>query len=164
MKFVLRCISRECTSNANEISFSTREIHFLFHRIHVLFCFYSRKKQIHMNIHNIERKCCIKYLHFIYLDKQLNWKSKIAHVNCKLTKNIGIFYKLRHCLDIHMLKHLCYTFIYPYLSYGAMSWGNTYIKLQQQQQSFYGRFPRLQVDRPVASHRSFLHFSRSSHI
>lgn len=85
----------------------------------------SRKKQIHVNIHNIERKNCIKYLG-IYLDEHLNWKSQIANVNNKITKNIGIFYKLRYCLDLHMLKQLYYTLIYPYLSYGAMSWGNTY--------------------------------------
>ena len=67
-----------------------------------------RKKYIQMNILNIERKSYIKYLG-IYLDEHLNWKSQITYVNNKAAKNIGIFYKLRHYLNIHMLKQLYYT-------------------------------------------------------
>ena len=85
----------------------------------------NTKEHININIHNIECKNCIKYLG-IYLDEHLNWKSQIVHVNNKIAKNIGIFYKLRHYLNIHMLKQLYYNLIYPYLTYGVMSWGNTY--------------------------------------
>ena len=85
----------------------------------------NTKEHININIYNIERKSCIKYLG-IYLDEHLNWKSQIVHVNNKIATNIGIFYKLRHYLNIHMLKQLYYNLIYPYLTYGVMSWGNTY--------------------------------------
>ena len=85
----------------------------------------SKKKRINIKIHNIEQKNCIKYLG-IYLDEHINWKSQIAHVNSKLAKNTGIFYKLRHLLNIDMLKQLYYNLIYPYLTYGIMSWGIKY--------------------------------------
>ena len=85
----------------------------------------SNKKHININIPNIERKNCIKYLG-IYLDEHLNWKSQIAHVNSKLAKNIGIFYKLLHLSNIYILKQLYYNLIYPYLTYGVMSWGSAY--------------------------------------
>ena len=84
-----------------------------------------KKKHFSINIHNIERKNCIKYLG-IYLDEHLNWKNQIAHVNSKIAKNIGIFYKLRNLLNIKMLKQLYYNLNYPYLTYGIMSWGITY--------------------------------------
>ena len=62
----------------------------------------------------------------IYLNKHLNWESQIAHVNSKLTKNIGIFYKLRHCFRYTHAQaaDLLYTLICPYLSYGAKRWSN----------------------------------------
>jgi hypothetical protein len=34
--------------------------------------------------------------------------------------------KLRNYLNVHMLKQLYYTLIYPYLSYVSMSWGSNY--------------------------------------
>ena len=85
-----------------------------------------RKPAIHnINILNIERKTSIKYLG-IYLDEHLNWKTHIAHVQGKLTKNLGILNQLRNYLNLKMLRQLYYTLIYPYLNYGAMCWGNNY--------------------------------------
>ena len=60
------------------------------------------------------------------MDEHLTWKSQITHVNSKISKNLGIFYKLRNYLNVHMLKQLYYTLIFPYLSYGSMSWGSNY--------------------------------------
>ena len=85
-----------------------------------------QKPAIHnINILNIERKTSIKYLG-IYLDNHLNWKTQIAHVQGKLTKNLGVLNQLRNYLDLKMLRQLYYALIYPYLNYGAMCWGNNY--------------------------------------
>ena len=85
-----------------------------------------QKPAIHnINILNIERKTSIKYLG-ICLDEHLNWKTHIAHVQGKLTKNHGILNQLRNYLNLKMLRQLYYTLIYPYLNYGAMCWGNNY--------------------------------------
>ena len=78
-----------------------------------------------INIPNIERKDHIKYLG-ILLDENLNWKKQISLVNNKIAKNIGIFYKLRHFVNLQTLKQLYYCLVYPYLNYGSISWGNTY--------------------------------------
>ena len=79
-----------------------------------------QKPAIHnINILNIERKTSIKYLG-IYLDEHLNWKTHIAHVQGKLTKNLGILNQLRNYLNLKMLRQLYSTLIYPYLNYGAM--------------------------------------------
>ena len=52
--------------------------------------------------------------------------AQIRHVNNKLAKNSSIIYKLRRYLNLHTLKQVYYTLIYPFLTYGLTSWGNTY--------------------------------------
>ena len=58
-----------------------------------------------INILNIERKTSIKYLG-IYLDEHLNWKTQVAHVQGKLTKNLGVLNQLRNYLNLKMLLTL----------------------------------------------------------
>ena len=96
-----------------------------FQKTHYMVISSTRKKLNSIKISNIEQKGFIKYLG-IFLDDHINWKQQIKHVNNKIAKNIGIIYKLRHYLDLKMLKQLYYTLIYPYFTYGVMSWGNTY--------------------------------------
>jgi hypothetical protein len=87
----------------------------------------SQKKKIrNIRIRNFEQKDYIKYLG-IYIDKHLTWDYQIKYVNSKLAKNIGIINKLRYYVDLKTLKQLYYSLIYPYINYGLMSWGNTYI-------------------------------------
>ena len=66
-----------------------------------------------------------KYLG-VYIDQHLNWKDQITHVKNKVSRDIGILYKLRHYESIHVLKQLYYALIYPYLNYAVVVWGNTY--------------------------------------
>ena len=58
----------------------------------------SSKKQVHLNINNIERKSYIKYLHVgIYLDEHdLQWEPQIQHVNNKLAKSEALEPRLAH--------------------------------------------------------------------
>ena len=87
----------------------------------------SHKKQIsNVRIHEIEQKDYIKYLG-VYIDKHLKWGQQINHIKSKISKNTGILNKLRYYVNLQMLKQLYYSLIYPYLNYGIMSWGNTYI-------------------------------------
>ena len=75
-----------------------------------------------INITGIEQKDYIKYLG-IYIDKHLNWRPQIQHVNNKLAKNLGILSKLRYYIDLNILKQIYYALIYSYLSYGILAWG-----------------------------------------
>ena len=61
----------------------------------------------------------------VYIDKHLNWQPQLQHINNKVAKNTGILTKLRHYLNLHMLKQIYYALIYPYLSYGIFAWGCT---------------------------------------
>ena len=60
-----------------------------------------------INILNNERKTSTKYLG-IYLDEHLNWKTQIAHVQGKLTQNLGVLNQLRNYLNLKMLRQLYY--------------------------------------------------------
>ena len=73
----------------------------------------------------IARKTNIKYLS-VFIDEHLNWGPQILHINNKVSRNMGIINKLKNYLDIHTLTQLYYTLIFPYLSYGITSWGNTF--------------------------------------
>ena len=60
----------------------------------------SHRKTAKVEVLNIKKKDCIKYLG-IYVDKNLNWSAQIQHIDNKLSKNLGIFYKLRYLLLIY---------------------------------------------------------------
>ena len=52
-------------------------------------------------------------------NEHLNWKTQIAHVQGKLTKNLGVLNQLRNHLNLKMLRQLYYALINPYLNYYA---------------------------------------------
>ena len=85
----------------------------------------KRKTNIRITACNIEQNSQIKSLG-VFIDEHLKWDAQLQHINNKITKNIGILFKLRHYVPISTLKQLYYTLIYPYLTYGLMSWATAY--------------------------------------
>ena len=75
-----------------------------------------------INVNDIKIQSQIKYLG-VY-NQHLHWGPQIKHINSKLATNIGIVTKLRHYVNLHTLKQLYYSFIYPYLTYAITSWGS----------------------------------------
>jgi len=94
-----------------------------FDKTHYIVIKSSRRKKEPICISNITEKDHIKLLG-VYIDKSLGWDQQINHISNKISKNIGIIYKTRNYLKLPMLKQLYYTLIYPYLTYGILSWGN----------------------------------------
>ena len=95
MKEEFQNILKYC--NANKLSINMQKTNFM------LICSPQKLLPSNIKILNIEQKKCIKYLG-IYMDEHLTWKSQITHVNSKISKNLGIFYKLRNYLNVYMLK------------------------------------------------------------
>ena len=95
--------------------------------IYIYMIITSPKKKTYITITawNIEQKSQIKYLG-VFIDEHLKWDAQLQHINNKITKYIGILFKLRHHVPISTLKQLYYTLIYPYLTYGLMSWDTAY--------------------------------------
>lgn len=85
----------------------------------------AKKNNADINIQQIEQKEFVKYLG-IYIDQHLSWEQQIKFVHSKISKNVGIISRLRHYMSLKTLVNIYYSLIYPYLSYGILSWGSTY--------------------------------------
>ena len=59
------------------------------------------------------------------IDSNLSWKSQVSYIAKKIKRNIGILLKLRYYVNSDILVEL-YALIYPFLTYGLISWINTY--------------------------------------
>ena len=73
----------------------------------------------------IQRENCVKFLG-ILLDSNLSWKYHINELLKKLSRTIGIFYKIRYFVPSEILRLLYYFLFYSFLSYGVAVWGFTY--------------------------------------
>ena len=62
----------------------------------------------------------------VVIDNKLTWKQHITQISNKASKYIGVLQKANKSLNHSTLITLCYSFIYPYLSYCIVIWGGTY--------------------------------------
>ena len=62
----------------------------------------------------------------VYIDKNLKFSSHSKFIRDKLSKNIGILYKLSNYVPRNILRSVYFSVIYPYLNYCTIVWGNTY--------------------------------------
>ena len=60
----------------------------------------------------------------VIIDSHLSWKDHITLITNKISKNLGIISRIKHCLPFHVLLNLYYTLIFPYLSYCNIVWGS----------------------------------------
>ena len=77
----------------------------------------------------INKKAIDEVLHVKYLgiliDSQLSFKYHIDELNKKVSRAIGVLYKLRPFVTSKILTSIYYAIIYPFLLYGNVVWGNT---------------------------------------
>lgn len=62
----------------------------------------------------------------VLIDKNVSFSDHISHVNKKLSKNTGIFYRIRDNLTETAKLNYYYSLLYPYMSYGVIVWGSTF--------------------------------------
>ena len=65
----------------------------------------------------------VKYLG-VLIDSNLSWKFHIHDLCKKISKTIGVLYKIRRLVNSHILTNLYYAMIYPFLIYGINVWGS----------------------------------------
>ena len=58
----------------------------------------------------------------VFIDNRLNFLEHSRHISRKISKSIGIIYKLGKFLDSDILEMLYRSFVFPYLSYGIEIW------------------------------------------
>ena len=84
----------------------------------------SENPQIFLCNQLIEFKDQVSFLGVV-VDRNLKFSSHISYSCNKMSKSIGIFYKLKNYIDTKSLIKLYYTFIYPYMIYCNVIWGGT---------------------------------------
>ena len=67
----------------------------------------------------------IKYLGVI-IDSSLSWKHHILCITKKISRSIGIMYKLRPFLPLKVMKNVYYSLIYSHIVYAIEVWGSAF--------------------------------------
>ena len=67
----------------------------------------------------------VKYLG-VLIDSSLSWKTHNDNLVKKISRAIGIMYKIRYYVNHTILKNLYYSLIYPYLLYAIQVWGSAF--------------------------------------
>ena len=79
--------------------------------------------QIKLGQHTLERQNSGKFLGVI-LDEKLSFKEHIATTTNKVSKIVGLFYKLKKSFPLEIIYRLYYALIYPHLTYCLLAWGS----------------------------------------
>ena len=61
----------------------------------------------------------------VVLDERLNFRCHIDYVSVKVSKALGVLYKLQNYVSEKGLVNLYYSLVYPHLTYCNLSWGGT---------------------------------------
>ena len=57
------------------------------------------------------------------LDNKLNWKAHLNELSKKLSRAVGLIYKIRHLCPTSVLRSLYYSLFHSHMSYGLVLWG-----------------------------------------
>ena len=88
----------------------------------------------------------------VFMDNQINFSEHISYICTKVSKSIGILYKLKDYVSLSCLKQLYYSLIYPYLVYCSNIWGGTYSTHLKPLTVLQKRAIRLISKSPVLAH------------
>ena len=86
----------------------------------------KRSERLTLKLHHTKlfESSKIKYLGII-IDNKLNWKGHIAELSKKLSRAVGLIYKIRHMCPTAVLRSLYFSLFHSHLSYGLVLWGTT---------------------------------------
>ena len=90
---------------------------------------FTRKKnkiniQISIEGNKLDRVDETKYLG-VLLDHKLSWKDHANYITNKVSKASYIISKIRHYVDLPILKMIYYSLVHPHLNYCLTAWGGT---------------------------------------
>ena len=78
---------------------------------------------LRLNQTNIFESTKIKYLGII-LDSRLNWKHHITELCKKLSRAVGLIYKIKNFSTKSVLRSLYFSIFHSHLTYGLPVWGS----------------------------------------
>ena len=80
---------------------------------------------ITINKKAINEKEAIKYLG-VLVDSSLSWKHQISNLNKKISRSIGIMYKLRPFLTLNVMNNVYCSLVYSHIIYAIEVWGSAF--------------------------------------
>ena len=63
------------------------------------------------------------------IDSTLTWHSHIENISKKMSKALGLLYKIRPFVNIKIMKTLYYALVYPHILYAIEVWGSAGITI-----------------------------------
>ena len=100
----------------------------------------------------------------IVMNRDLAWTNHVHHVITKLAKAAGVLSKIRHYVDKKMMVQLYYSFVYPYLKYGIVAWGNINKKLTNKVEVLRTKILRINNFKSLEDHTKMFTLCKSMHI
>ena len=85
----------------------------------------KQKITIKINKKAINEKENIKYLG-VLVDSSLSWKYHISSLTKKISRSIGIMYKLRPFLTLKVMNNVYYSLVYSHIIYAIEVWGSAF--------------------------------------
>ena len=73
----------------------------------------------------VSQETCVKFLG-VLVYSIVSWKPHLTELSKKLSRTVGLLYKLRHYTPLETLKLLYFGIFCPLLSYGVQVCGLTY--------------------------------------
>ena len=109
--------------NLNRLSLNLNKTNY------IIFHTYNKpiKDHITIKINNkaIVEKECIKYLG-VLIDSTLSWNHHISNVSKKVSRSLGVMYKLRTFVPLSVMKSVYHSLIYSDIIYAVEVWGSTF--------------------------------------
>ena len=96
------------------------------------FVIFQKQTETQINIKfgrkRVSQQTCIKFLGVYLIPLKAG---NLTSLNCikKLSRTVGLLYKIRHYTPLETLKLLYFGIFYQFLSYGVQVWGLTYSTL-----------------------------------
>ena len=104
----------------------------------------------------------------VVIDCHLNWSKHINYIKTKVSKGIGIINRIKQFINKETLRTLYFSFVYPYLYYSIVVWGNaqdcyrdTIVKLQKRAVRIISCSPLLAHSEPLFIHLKYFNLKSS---
>ena len=123
----------------------------------MIFGNHNENCSVSINNDAIEKVDSIKFLGII-LDSKLSWNDHIQLVTKKVSRSMGILYRVKNILNQKSLFTLYCSLVLPYLNYACEIWGNTYASRIQPLIILQKKIIRIVCNRKFRDHTSELFY------
>ena len=118
----------------------------------------NSEPQLQINGAILNKQTIVTFLG-VKIDEKLNFNPQIQHVCSKLSRSIGILYKLKGNVPLNVLKTLYYALVFPYLTYCNLIWGATYETHLKPLEILHKKIIRIITDSSYLAHTNELFYN-----